>query len=89
VTAIAAFAGYFWALNRRWPLRSRGEALAVGARWRTLTVAFEFGFGRLIARKPWRELLADYNLARGRTWPLVLAWLAVGPEAIRRASGRP
>jgi hypothetical protein len=88
VTGVAAFGGYFWALQRRWPLRRRSEALGVGARWLCLTVAFEFGFGRLIARKPWSELLADYNVARGRTWPLVLVWLTVGPEAIRRVQSR-
>jgi hypothetical protein len=84
-TAIGAFAVYFAALQRRWPLRSRSEALGVGCAWVVMTVAFEFGFGRLVDKKPWPELLHDYNLARGRTWPLVLAWLAVGPEVTRRA----
>lgn len=49
-----------------------------------LTVAFEFGFGRLVAKQSWHELLGDYDLRRGRTWPLVLAWIAVGPAVVRR-----
>jgi hypothetical protein len=27
--------------------------------------------------------LVDYDVAHGRTWPLVLAWIAVGPAAAR------
>jgi hypothetical protein len=65
------------------------EALEVGVQWLAFTVTFKFALGRLIARKSWRDLLTDYNLARGRTWPLVLAWLAVGPEAIRRLVAPP
>lgn len=41
---------YFAALERRWPLRDTGEAVEVGAGWLALTVAFEFGFGRLVAK---------------------------------------
>jgi hypothetical protein len=85
-TAIAAFAGYFWILQRRWPLKDRDEALTVGLRWTALTVSFEFAFGRLVAKKPWSELMADYNLIRGRLWPLVLLWLEIGPEIIRRSA---
>ena len=83
-TAVAAFAGYFSLLQRRWPIPTTGDALTIGASWLALTVAFEFGFGRAVARRPWRELLADYNLAEGRTWPLVLAWIALGPAVVRK-----
>jgi hypothetical protein len=84
-TGIAAFAGYFWVLNRRWPLAGERDAVMVGASWLMMTVGFEFGFGRLVARQSWDELLADYDVARGRTWPFVLAWLGVGPLVVRRA----
>jgi hypothetical protein len=82
-TALAAFAAYFAWLERRSPIRDRTEALQIGGAWLGLTVAFEFGFGRRVAKLSWQELLADYNLAAGRTWPLVLAWLALGPEVVR------
>lgn len=88
LTAVAAFATYFHLLQRRWPLGGRSEALRIGGAWVGLTVAFEFTFGRLVAKKPWRELVADYNVARGRLWPLVLAWIAIGPEVARRWDSR-
>ena len=81
-TAIAAFAVYFSLLEHRWPIGDRGEALAIGGTWLGLTIAFEFGFGRAVAKQTWRELLVDYNLAAGRTWPLVLAWIAAGPAVV-------
>jgi hypothetical protein len=87
-TAIAAFAGYFRLLDRRWPLPAARDALIVGAGWVAMTVAFEFGFGRLVAKQSWSQLAADYDVRRGRTWPLVLVWLAVGPEAMRRGRRR-
>jgi len=86
-TAIAAFAGYFSILQRRWPIPTTRGALTIGAWWVGLTVAFEFGFGRAVAKQSWQELLADYNLAEGRTWPLVLAWVAFGPAVIRELQG--
>lgn len=88
LTAVAAFAAYFRLLQRRWPLGGRSEALRIGGAWLALTVAFEFTFGRLVAKKPWRDLTADYNLTKGRLWPLVLAWIALGPEVARRCDSR-
>lgn len=86
-SAIGLFATYFSALQRRWPLRSRSEALAVGGTWVGLTVCFEFGIGRALGRS-WAELGAEYDLRRGGLWPLVLASLAVGPELARRGACR-
>jgi len=82
-TLLGSLVAYTWALERRWPLADRRDAAAVGAAWLGMTVAFEFGFGRLIAHKPWADLLADYNFAKGRLWGLVPAWMAVGPEVVR------
>ena len=90
LTAVAAFGAYFRALQRRAPIPTRREALTVGGVWLALTVAFEFGFGRLVAKQSWDELLADYDVRGGRTWPLVLAWIAVGPAVARElAPARP
>jgi hypothetical protein len=86
-TAIAAFGAYFAVLQRRWPLRDSSEALGVGAAWVAMTVCFEFGFGRLVAKQSWGDLLADYDVRDGRTWPLVLAWIGAGPAII--AASRP
>ena len=55
---------------------SRSRAVAVGLLWLLLTVGFEFGFGHWVVHKPWAELVADYNIFRGRIW--ILALLATG-----------
>jgi len=86
VSIIALFAAYFEALSRRQPLPSTRDALEVGAGWLALTVAFEFGFGHYVARTSWDELLADYDLRRGRVWLLALSWIALGPAIVRRRS---
>jgi hypothetical protein len=36
-----------------------------------------------VDRKPWSELARDYDLSAGRVWILVLAWVALGPSAVR------
>jgi hypothetical protein len=82
LTATAGFLAYFDALQRRRPLRSRRQAMVVGGAWTALTVCFEFGLGRAQG-KEWDELTAEYDLSRGRLWPLVLVALAVGPELAR------
>ena len=61
----------------------------VGLVWLTLTVAFEFLFGRFVVRKPWPELLRAYRFKDGDIWPLVLAVVALSPSVaavLRRLS---
>jgi hypothetical protein len=84
LTAIVALALYFRALQRRWPLRDGVEASQVGAAWLALTVCFERALGRLVAEKSWREMADDYDIRKGRLWPLVLTSIALGPEIARR-----
>ena len=55
------------------------EAVAVGALWVALTLAFEFGVGHYGFGKPWPELLADYDLSRGRIWITVLVVTLLAP----------
>jgi hypothetical protein len=89
VTLSASMAAYTVALERRWKLTAPA-ARRIGATWLVLTLTFEFGFGRFVDHKSWSELFGDYNLARGRTWPLVLALVAALPllaRALRRKTG--
>ncbi|OIO04344.1 MAG: hypothetical protein AUJ49_03035 [Desulfovibrionaceae bacterium CG1_02_65_16] len=60
-------------LSGTWPL------MRIGAFWTVLTVAFEFVFGRLVLRKSWAALFADYNFFNGRVWLLVLLTTFYGP----------
>ena len=65
---------------------SRRDTIAIGLAWLALTLAFEFGFGRARG-KPWSELLADYDVLKGRIWMLVLVTTAVAPYLAARAHG--
>jgi hypothetical protein len=64
---------------RHWALGSARQALYLGLFWMVLTLAFEFLFFHYAAGHPWPELLANYDVANGRLWPLVLVWVAVAP----------
>jgi hypothetical protein len=48
------------------------QSIVIGFVWLALTVLFEFGAGHFLFRQPWVQLFADYNLAKGRIWILVL-----------------
>jgi hypothetical protein len=51
----------------------------VGVLWLAMTIGFEFIFGHFVMKHPWRILLADYNLAKGRVWVLVLIVTLTAP----------
>jgi hypothetical protein len=66
---------------------SPAAALRVGAFWLLLTLAFEFGVGHYGFRKPWTELLADYDVRRGRIWVVVLVATLLAPWWTARHRG--
>lgn len=71
---------------------SRHAAIGVG--WLAATLAFEFGFGRLVQGKAWAELLDAYRFEDGNLWPLVLVVVLLAPcwaarRRRRSAAGRP
>lgn len=65
--------------------RSSRDAWGIGALWVALTLAFEFLAGHYLFGNPWSELLEEYNIVRGRIWPLVLVTIAVAPRLCARA----
>ena len=79
VAPLAAVVG-FWAglVARRWPLPSRRSAIRVGILWLALTLAFETGLGKARGVSV-REQLAEYDVRRGRLWPLALAVIGLAP----------
>ena len=83
VPLIALLGLYFSAVQRRWPLTTRRDALSIGGIWVVLTVLFEFGFGHYVAGDSWEELLENYDVREGSLWILVLLWIAAGPAAVR------
>jgi hypothetical protein len=68
---------------------SAGNLLGVGLFWLVLTVTFEFLFGRYVAGASWEALLTDYDVLRGRLWPLVLLTTLLAPSlwGIARVEG--
>jgi hypothetical protein len=84
VTAIALLGLVMWYFLRRRPPASGAAALGVGLLWMGLTVAFEFLFFHYVAGHSWSALLANYDLAAGRLWLLVLLWLLLAPSLFRR-----
>jgi hypothetical protein len=81
---LIAFGAYFHALETLWPLPSTSTAWAIGVIWLAMTLLFETALGRLVAKQPWRALLADYNLLAGRLWILVPLWVLCGPYVALR-----
>ena len=71
-----------WVLLSRVGPQSIGAAWRVGAFWAALTVAFEFLAGPYLLRSSWPKLLADYNVAQGRIWLLVLITTFVAPALV-------
>ena len=55
------------------------QAWVVGTIWLGLTLAFELLAGHYLFNRPWSVLLADFNLAAGRLWLLVLAATLLTP----------
>jgi len=63
------------------------DAWLIGCLWLALTLAFEFLGGHYLFKTPWDRLLADYNVAQGRIWVLVLVTTLLAPilvQALRR-----
>ena len=84
LSGIVLFGVVFHQFVRHWPPASARHALTIGLFWMALTVAFEFLFFHYAAGHSWEELLANYDIARGRLWPLILMWVALGPYVFYR-----
>ncbi|MFB3825648.1 MAG: hypothetical protein ACE15B_02720 [Bryobacteraceae bacterium] len=87
-TGCAILGAYMWRVFRVWPADSARHAAAIGALWVALTVAFEFLFFHYLAKRPWEQLLHEYDLPAGRLWVLVLLWVGIAPYLFFRAGLR-
>lgn len=88
VTLILFFAVYIHYIIRKFPPANSLQAILVGLMWLLLTLAFEFGFGRMRGVS-WSTLLHDYNLADGRIWILIPVWVAIAPYIFFRIQTSP
>ena len=85
-TALASGAFFSWAffmLRKQVALLNWTKLLLIGGGWVGLTMLFEFGFGHYVAKTPWKKLLHDYNLLKGRVWSLFLLTELVSPMLVR------
>lgn len=60
------------------------EALSIGLFWAALTVAFEFIFFHYVGGRSWSELIANYNVLKGRVWVFLVLWISVAPYVFFR-----
>jgi hypothetical protein len=67
-----------WLFVRGCPRATSRQLLWVGAGWLAATLAFEFSLG-FVSGLGWRELLAEYNIVRGRLWSLIVLSVFLGP----------
>jgi hypothetical protein len=84
VSGILVLGLVIWGFVRRYPPLSSREAISIGLLWMALTVAFEFLFFHYVGGHSWAELLANYNVLKGRVWVVVLAWVAIAPYVFFR-----
>lgn len=83
IVLILLLGAYVVLLERRWPIPTARQAMAVGASWAAATVGFEIilGFATGVSLS---EILANYNLAAGKLWVLVPIATAFMPVAARK-----
>lgn len=84
VSLLALITGYAWLLQRRWPLATTEDAVAVGLTWTAMTLFFEFGFGHYVDGASWATLIGEYDLAAGNLWVLVPLAVGLAPWLSRR-----
>jgi hypothetical protein len=64
------------------------NGLRIGVLWLSLTLAFEFSFGRYVQHKSWAELLDAYAFKEGNIWPVVLVVTLLAPYLALRLRAR-
>lgn len=89
LTGSLAFLGVAYALLRK-DVEDKPDRtlLGLGVAWVVATIAFEFVFGHWVMGNTWSKLLADYNVAEGRLWPIVLLVLGTSPLLVKRLGAR-
>jgi len=66
------------------PPMTEANTIGVGVVWVIFSFLFEFGAGHYFAGMKWKQLLADYDISRGRILGLVLIAQLVGPYVVFR-----
>jgi hypothetical protein len=61
------------------PARDRRRLLRIGATWVALTIGYEVALGRFAFHLSWSEIVAEFDLSRGRVFPIGLLLLLLSP----------
>ncbi len=61
------------------PIEDEGSLLWIGGLWFGLSVGFELLLCRVVLGMEWSRLFRDYNLRRGRLYPLLLVTVFFTP----------
>jgi hypothetical protein len=61
--------------------------LLLGSFWVSLTLIFEFSFGRLAQHTSWPRLIEAYTFRNGNLWPIVLVVTLFAPWLAARVRG--
>jgi hypothetical protein len=78
----AIILGAAWLLLPWIRAASARDAWIIGALWVVLTIAFEFLGGHYLFGDSWEQLLAEYNVAQGRIWILILITALLAPVLV-------
>jgi len=78
ITLLILFSIYMSFIVKKYSPHSGNQAILLGLFWMTLTLFFEFGFGKYRGNS-WEKLLAEYDILKGRIWILIPIALASGP----------
>jgi hypothetical protein len=73
---------------RQLDLQNTREAIAVGAIWVALTVAFDVALGAMTGAS-WDRIASDFDVLHGGMLPFGLAVMLFAPLIARRLRGRP
>jgi hypothetical protein len=68
--------------NQIWAIPNNTSAIAIGIMWLILTPIFEFTFGHYVMGQNWEILIQDYNILKGRLWPLYLVTVTITPSIV-------
>jgi hypothetical protein len=75
----AIILGLIYAYIGRLTGATQGALFRLGIFWTVLTILFECLFGHYVLGASWESIGAEYNILRGRLWPLVLIVTLFGP----------
>ena len=70
------------------PARDARTLLLVGSTWVALTIGYHLVLGRFALHRSWTEITADFNLFRGRLFPMGLVFLLFSPLLAAWLRGR-